>query len=90
MTHFAYAKPPQFHYQTFNRHTLQLSNQPLFDKPPRPPTPVTVDPLDEGAAPPDGGGDAKDEPKEEGQDVEPSDSATVPETDAGLLSQRCR
>lgn len=34
--------------------------------------------------PPDGEGDAKDEPKEEAQEVEPSTSAEVPGTDAGL------
>ena len=37
MAPFAYAKPPKFHYQTFDLKTLQFTNVPLFDKPPRPP-----------------------------------------------------
>ena len=88
MNHFPYAKPPAFHYQTFNRHTLQFTNHPLFDQPPRPPTPVIVEPLEEEGAgpakPADGQGDATDEPKEDVQDAETSTSAEVPETDAGL------
>ena len=88
MNHFPYAKPPTFHYQTFNRHTLQFTNHPLFEQPPRPPTPVVVEPLEEEGAGPakpvDSQGDAEDQPKEEVQDAETSTSAEVPETDAGL------
>lgn len=88
MNHFPYAKPPQFHYQTFNRRTLQFTNHPVFDKPPPPPPPETVEPLEEEgvvpAKPLDGEEDAKDEPKEDGKEAEPSTPAEVPETDAGL------
>lgn len=88
MNHFPYAKPPQFHYQTFNRHTLQFTNHPLFEQPPRPPTPVKVEPLEEEGAgpakPPDADEDANDEPANEVPDPEPSTAAEVPETDPGL------
>lgn len=88
MNHFPYAKPPQFHYQTFNRHTLQFTNHPVFDSPPRPPTPAIVEPTDEEAAAPTkplgGEENAKDEPNKEVQDAEPSTSAEGPEIDAGL------
>lgn len=88
MNHFPYAKPPQFHYQTFNRRTLQFTNHPVFDPPPRPPTPVTVEPLEEEdtapAKPADGEGDAKDELAEEVQDAEPPTSAEKPEGNDGL------
>lgn len=88
MNHFSYAKPPAFHYQTFNRHTLQFTNHPLFEQPPRPPTPAIVEPLEEEGAgpakPADGQGGAECEPKEEVQDAETSTSAEVPETDTGL------
>lgn len=88
MKNFPYAKPPQYHYQTFNRHTLQFTNHPVIDRPPPHPKPETVEPLEEEgvvpAKPLDGEEDAKDEPNEDGKEAESSTPAEVPETDAGL------
>lgn len=49
MNQFAYAKVPTYNYQTFDRKSLQFTNVPLFDAPPKPPafakqnTPDTAD-----------------------------------------------
>lgn len=68
MSRFAYAKPPPFYYQTFDRKTVQFTNVPLFSQPPKPPAFAKQDPSDDEGEPP------KDEPKDDTKTDEQPDS----------------
>ncbi len=59
---FAYAKPGRFHYQTFDRKSLQYTNVPLYD-PPKPPPFARQDTGDDEKS------DEKSDEKPEGKSV---------------------
>lgn len=80
MTSYAYAKPPPFYYQTFDRKSLQFTKHPVIKQNPTPSTPTEADPPGEGD--PD---NASDKPEKQAEDAEPV-SGEEPKTGPSLPS----
>jgi hypothetical protein len=82
---FAYAKPGKFHYQTFDRKSLQYTNVPLYD-PPKPPPFARQDTGDDEKSDekPEGKSDGKPEGK--AHDDQPSVNEGNQEADPGQLT----
>lgn len=76
---FAYARPPVYHYQTFDRTSLQFTNHPIIAKRPRAPSFAKQD------AEESEGETSKDDKKDGAKEEEEAASQDVVDTNAGQL-----
>ena len=80
MAQYAYAKPPPFYYQTFDRKSLQFTSHPVIKQTPTPSSPTETEP------PADGDPDSVSDKLENQTEVAETLSSEEPKTGPSLPS----